>query len=186
MAKSDLQARPIYHRRRDSIEADLTIVFAALAVSCRIEHQTSWPIRKFVKTTRRSAPSRSRPATASSPPPTHPRRPPRSPYQDQQNQARCALIRVGLNAEPAVELVQDVFDDRMQLVGVSGWLWPSRVRWPASLMTIWNTPASAIPCSLAISGATVVVSLMARAAAGRPVSSGASRCTVGLMAARDR
>ena len=33
MSKSDLQARPIYHRKRDSIEAHLTIVFAALAVT---------------------------------------------------------------------------------------------------------------------------------------------------------
>jgi hypothetical protein len=32
------QARPIYHRKRDSIEAHLTIVFAALAVSRWIEH----------------------------------------------------------------------------------------------------------------------------------------------------
>jgi hypothetical protein len=32
MAQSDLQARPVYHRKRDSIEAHLTIVFAALAV----------------------------------------------------------------------------------------------------------------------------------------------------------
>jgi transposase len=53
MAKSDLQARPVYHRKRDSIEAHLTIVFAALAVSRWIEHQTGWPIRKFVKTARR-------------------------------------------------------------------------------------------------------------------------------------
>jgi Transposase DDE domain len=53
MAKSDLQARPIYHRTRDSIEAHLSIVFAALAVSRWIEHQTGWSIRKFVKTTRR-------------------------------------------------------------------------------------------------------------------------------------
>jgi hypothetical protein len=53
MAKSDLQARPIYHRTRDSIEAHLTIVFAALAVSRWIEHQASWSIRKFVKTARR-------------------------------------------------------------------------------------------------------------------------------------
>jgi hypothetical protein len=30
MSKHDLQARPIYHRRCDSIEAHLTIVFAAL------------------------------------------------------------------------------------------------------------------------------------------------------------
>jgi hypothetical protein len=53
MAKSDLQARPIYHRTRDSIEAHLTIVFAALAISRWIEHQTGWSIRKFVKTARR-------------------------------------------------------------------------------------------------------------------------------------
>jgi hypothetical protein len=53
MAKSDLQARPIYHRKRDSIEAHLTIVFAALALSRWIEHQTGWSIRKFVKTARR-------------------------------------------------------------------------------------------------------------------------------------
>lgn len=53
MAKSNLQARPVYHRTRDSIEAHLTIVFAALAVSRRIEHQTGWSIRKFVKTARR-------------------------------------------------------------------------------------------------------------------------------------
>jgi hypothetical protein len=53
MARSDLQARPIYHRTRDSIEAHLTIVFAALAVSRWIEHQTGWSIRRFVKTARR-------------------------------------------------------------------------------------------------------------------------------------
>ena len=53
MAKSDLQARPIYHRTRDSIEAHLTIVLAALAVSRWIEHRTDWSIRKFVKTARR-------------------------------------------------------------------------------------------------------------------------------------
>jgi hypothetical protein len=53
MSKSDLQARPIYHRKRDSIEAHLTIVFAALAVSRWIEKQTGWSIRKFVRTARR-------------------------------------------------------------------------------------------------------------------------------------
>ena len=53
MSKHDLQARPIYHRKRDSIEAHLTIVFAALAVSRWIEHPTGWSIRKFVKTARR-------------------------------------------------------------------------------------------------------------------------------------
>ncbi|MGH3928333.1 MAG: IS1634 family transposase, partial [Pseudonocardiaceae bacterium] len=53
MSKHDLQARPIYHRKRDSIEAHLTIVFAALAVSRWIENATDWSIKKFVRTTRR-------------------------------------------------------------------------------------------------------------------------------------
>ncbi len=53
MSKHDLQARPIYHRKRDSIEAHLTIVFAALAVSRWIEDATGWSIKKFVRTARR-------------------------------------------------------------------------------------------------------------------------------------
>jgi hypothetical protein len=53
MSKHDLQARPIYHHKRDSIEAHLTVVFAALAVSRWIEAQTGWSIRKFVRTARR-------------------------------------------------------------------------------------------------------------------------------------
>jgi hypothetical protein len=36
-----------------SIEAHLNIVFAALAVSHWIEHQTGWSIRQFVHTARR-------------------------------------------------------------------------------------------------------------------------------------
>jgi Transposase DDE domain len=53
MSKHDLQARPIYHHQRESIEAHLTIVFAALAVSRWIEHRTGWSIKKFVRTARR-------------------------------------------------------------------------------------------------------------------------------------
>jgi hypothetical protein len=53
MAKSDLAARPIFHRTKDSIEAHLTIVFAALAVSRWIEDTTSWSVKKFVTTVRR-------------------------------------------------------------------------------------------------------------------------------------
>jgi hypothetical protein len=53
MSKHDLQARPVYHHLRDSIEAHLTIVFAALAVSRWIEEQTGWSIRKFARTARR-------------------------------------------------------------------------------------------------------------------------------------
>jgi transposase len=53
MSKHDLAARPIYHHKRESIEAHLTIVFAALAVSRFIEERTGWSIRKFVRTARR-------------------------------------------------------------------------------------------------------------------------------------
>ena len=53
MSKTTCRPDPIYHRKRDSIEAHLTIVLAALAVSRWIEHATGWSIRKFVKTTRR-------------------------------------------------------------------------------------------------------------------------------------
>jgi hypothetical protein len=49
----DLRARPIYHRKRDSIEVHLTIVFAALAVTRFTEHGTGWSIKKFVRTARR-------------------------------------------------------------------------------------------------------------------------------------
>jgi hypothetical protein len=38
MSKHDLQARPIYHHLRESIEAHLSIVVAAIAVSHYIEH----------------------------------------------------------------------------------------------------------------------------------------------------
>jgi hypothetical protein len=40
MAKSNLQARPVYHHLRDSMEARLTVVFAALAASRRIRYET--------------------------------------------------------------------------------------------------------------------------------------------------
>jgi len=53
MSKHDLKARPIYHRKRESIDAHLAVVFAALAVSHWIEQRTGWSIRKFVRTFRR-------------------------------------------------------------------------------------------------------------------------------------
>lgn len=52
MSKSDLKARPIYARLRDSIDAHLQIVIAALAVSRWIEQATGWSIRKIVRTLR--------------------------------------------------------------------------------------------------------------------------------------
>jgi hypothetical protein len=52
MSKHDLQARPTRHYQRDSIEAHLTIVLAALAVSRSTEAGTGWSIRKFVRAAR--------------------------------------------------------------------------------------------------------------------------------------
>lgn len=53
MSKHDLRARPIYHHKRESIDAHLTVVFAALAVTRFIEDRTGWSIKKFVRTARR-------------------------------------------------------------------------------------------------------------------------------------
>jgi hypothetical protein len=53
MSKHDLSARPIYARKRESIEAHLTVVFAALAITRLIEDRTGWTIKKFVRTARR-------------------------------------------------------------------------------------------------------------------------------------
>src|SRR5699024_12184806 len=47
MAKSDLRARPIYHHTKDSIQAHLTIVFAALAVGRWIEAATGWSPTRY-------------------------------------------------------------------------------------------------------------------------------------------
>jgi hypothetical protein len=53
MSKHDLQARPIFHHKRESIQAHLAVVFAALAITRHIETSTGWSIKKFVTTTRR-------------------------------------------------------------------------------------------------------------------------------------
>nr|WP_017602277.1 IS1634 family transposase [Nocardiopsis lucentensis] len=52
MAKSDLAARPVFHHVRESIEAHLTIVFTALAVSRHLQAATGVSIRKIVQTLR--------------------------------------------------------------------------------------------------------------------------------------
>jgi hypothetical protein len=53
MSKHDLRARPVYRHKRESINAHLTVVFAALAVTRFIENRTSWSIKRFVRTARR-------------------------------------------------------------------------------------------------------------------------------------
>jgi len=42
MSKHDLRARPIYHHTRGSIEAHLSIVFAAMAVSHWLDGMGGW------------------------------------------------------------------------------------------------------------------------------------------------
>lgn len=48
IAKSDLQARPIYHRKKDSIEYHLLIVFMALCLTKVIEQEKQTSIQKVV------------------------------------------------------------------------------------------------------------------------------------------
>lgn len=49
MSKTDLRARPLFARTRDAIEAHLTIVFTALAVSRTVQDRTGWSIRKILR-----------------------------------------------------------------------------------------------------------------------------------------
>lgn len=52
MTKSDLAARPVFHRLQDSIQAHLTVVFAALAVSREAQTRSGLSINKILKTLR--------------------------------------------------------------------------------------------------------------------------------------
>nr|WP_236783215.1 IS1634 family transposase [Arthrobacter sp. QXT-31] len=49
MSKTDLRARPMFHRTRDAIEAHLTIVFTALAVSRTIQNRTGLAVANVIK-----------------------------------------------------------------------------------------------------------------------------------------
>jgi hypothetical protein len=49
MSKSDLRARPMFHRTRDAIEAHLTIVFTALAVAHSVQERTGLAIANVIK-----------------------------------------------------------------------------------------------------------------------------------------
>jgi Transposase DDE domain len=52
MTKSDLRARPVFHHQRESIEAHLTVVFAALAVARHLQNTTGLSIKKIIQTLR--------------------------------------------------------------------------------------------------------------------------------------
>jgi len=49
MSKTDLAARPMFVRRRDAIEAHLTIVFTALAVAREAQDRTGLAIRNVIR-----------------------------------------------------------------------------------------------------------------------------------------
>lgn len=53
MSKSDLKARPIYHHTRQSIEAHLTVVMAAMAVGHLLEQRSGLSIKRLVRTLKR-------------------------------------------------------------------------------------------------------------------------------------
>jgi transposase len=50
--KSDLRARPVFHHEPEAIEAHLTVVSAALAVSRYLHYQAGVSIKKLVQTLR--------------------------------------------------------------------------------------------------------------------------------------
>ena len=52
MTKSDLKARPVFHREKEAIQAHLTVVFAALAVSRHLQQRSGVSIKKLVQTLR--------------------------------------------------------------------------------------------------------------------------------------
>src|SRR5699024_6283768 len=52
MSKTDLQARPMFHRTRDAIEAHLTVVFTALAVARFMQTQTGVSLKRIITTLR--------------------------------------------------------------------------------------------------------------------------------------
>jgi len=49
MSKTDLAARPMFHRTRDAIEAHLTIVFTALAVAHCMQERSGLAIANIIK-----------------------------------------------------------------------------------------------------------------------------------------
>lgn len=52
MSKTDLAARPIFHRTREAIEAHLTIVVTALAIARDLQARSGWSIKKIVRALR--------------------------------------------------------------------------------------------------------------------------------------
>jgi hypothetical protein len=122
MSKHDLAARPIYHHKRESIEAHLTIVFAALVVGRLVEEQTG-SVNPPVRAHRPPLPHRPDPRRTADPHrrgPT-PSRSPRGAHVDHRVRG-CALTRksqpaVGHAREPAPgRPLTDPLTERNQLI----------------------------------------------------------------------
>ena len=52
MSKTDLDARPMFHRTRDAIEAHLTVVFTALGVARFMQDASGVSLKKIITTLR--------------------------------------------------------------------------------------------------------------------------------------
>lgn len=52
MSKTELSARPIFHRTKDAIEAHLTVVFTALALARFMQEATGLLLKKIITTLR--------------------------------------------------------------------------------------------------------------------------------------
>lgn len=50
MSKHDLKARPIFHRKHDSIQAHLTIVMAAMAIGHYLEQHSGMSLKRLIRT----------------------------------------------------------------------------------------------------------------------------------------
>jgi len=139
MSKHDLQARPIYHHKRDSIEAHLTIVFAALALSRFIERTTGWSIRKFVRTPAATAPSKFKPETTPLPPPTrYPRTSAKHSTASTTAKVRTKLSQVRSNSAGRGSAAA-TSSPRRSRPGRLNWRW-RRVR-PAGRASGWSVPS---------------------------------------------
>jgi hypothetical protein len=49
LSKTDLRARPMFHRTKDAIEAHLTTVFTTLALSREAQNRTGLAIRNLIR-----------------------------------------------------------------------------------------------------------------------------------------
>ena len=53
MSKHDLKARPIFHHTKDAIQAHLTLVTTALAISRHLQARTGQSIKRIIRTLKR-------------------------------------------------------------------------------------------------------------------------------------